>query len=84
MKARPLIFLSALSFMLLGMPGGPRAQPQDTGAAARRVIIFVWDGLRADDLTPGSSRSNMGFHASKSPTLMRVMMNAIGELLSSL
>jgi len=31
---------------------GLRAQPKDTGAAARRVIIFVWDGLRADDLTP--------------------------------
>src|SRR6201988_3999071 len=52
MKTRLLIFLSALTFMLLGMPGGLRAQPQDTGAAARRVIIFVWDGLRADDLTP--------------------------------
>ena len=52
MKARLLIFLSALSFMLLGMTAGLRAQPQETGAAARRVIIFVWDGLRADDLTP--------------------------------
>ncbi|KRQ96108.1 hypothetical protein CQ12_37095 [Bradyrhizobium jicamae] len=38
--------------MLLGMTGDLRAQPQETGAAARRVIIFVWDGLRADDLTP--------------------------------
>src|SRR4051794_11906661 len=52
MKARLLIFLSALSFVLLGMTAGLRAQPQETGAAARRVIIFVWDGLRADDLTP--------------------------------
>lgn len=52
MKARPLIFLSALSFMLLAMTAGLRAQPQETSAAARRVIIFVWDGLRADDLTP--------------------------------
>ncbi|MDB5612341.1 MAG: hypothetical protein JWP25_9241 [Bradyrhizobium sp.] len=52
MKARLLIFLSALAFMLLGMTAGLRAQPQETGAAARRVIIFVWDGLRADDLTP--------------------------------
>jgi arylsulfatase A-like enzyme len=52
MKARLLIFLSALSFMLLGMTAGLQAQPQETGAAARRVIIFVWDGLRADDLTP--------------------------------
>ena len=52
MKARLLIFLSALSFILLGMTTGLRAQPQEMGAAARRVIIFVWDGLRADDLTP--------------------------------
>ena len=52
MKTRLLIFVSALSFMLLGMMGDLRAQPQETDAAARRVIIFVWDGLRADDLTP--------------------------------
>ncbi len=52
MKIRPLIVLSALSFMLLGPAGGLRAQPQDTGPTPRRVIIFVWDGLRTDDLTP--------------------------------
>src|SRR3981189_3056230 len=52
MKIRPLIFLSALSFMLLGPAGGLQAQQQDTGPVARRVIIFVWDGLRTDDLTP--------------------------------
>src|ERR1044071_3796068 len=52
MRIRPLIFLSALSFMLLGLAGGLRAQQQDTGPTARRVIIFVWDGLRTDDLTP--------------------------------
>ena len=52
MKIRPLIFLSALSFMLLGLAGGLRAQQPDTGPAARKVIIFVWDGLRTDDLTP--------------------------------
>src|SRR5215211_5948662 len=52
MRIRPLIFLIALSFMLLGLAGGLRAQQQDTGPAARRVIIFVWDGLRTDDLTP--------------------------------
>ena len=45
-------FLSALPVMLLGMTAGLRAQQQETGPAARRVIIFVWDGLRADDLTP--------------------------------
>src|SRR5256885_16555300 len=52
MKIRPLIFVSVLSFMLIGLAGGLRAQQQDTGSAARRVIIFVWDGLRTDDLTP--------------------------------
>lgn len=52
MKIRPLIFLSALSFMLLGLAGGLRAQQRDTGPATRRVIVFVWDGLRTDDLTP--------------------------------
>jgi arylsulfatase A-like enzyme len=52
MKTRLLIFLSALSFILLGLTGDLRAQPQETDAAVRRVIIFVWDGLRADDLTP--------------------------------
>src|SRR5438270_3555210 len=51
MKARLLIFLSALSFVLLGMTAGLRAQPQETGAAARKVIIFVCDGLRSDDLS---------------------------------
>jgi len=52
MKIRPLIFLSALPFMLFGIMAGLRAQQQETGQVARRVIIFVWDGLRADDLTP--------------------------------
>jgi arylsulfatase A-like enzyme len=52
MRARLLLFLSALSLALVGTTAGLRAQPQDTGKAARRVIIFVWDGLRADDLTP--------------------------------
>src|SRR5262249_56076678 len=27
-------------------------QPHASGAAARRVILFVWAGLRADDLAP--------------------------------
>ena len=52
MKIRPLIFLSALPFMLFGITAGLRAQQQETGQVARRAIIFVWDGLRADDLTP--------------------------------
>jgi len=50
MKMRRFIFLTALSFVVLGFAGG-RAAPQQGGPAARRVIIFVWDGLRADDVT---------------------------------
>src|SRR5213596_3076932 len=51
MKMGRLIFSSALSFVVLGLAGAPAA-PQPGGPAARRVIIFVWDGLRADDVTP--------------------------------
>src|SRR6266446_2827586 len=51
MKIRTLLFLSALSFFVLGPGGGLGAQQQDAGSTARRVIIFVWDGLRADDVT---------------------------------
>ena len=43
MKMRLLIFLSALPLMLLGMAECVRAQQSEAG---------VWDGLRADDLTP--------------------------------
>src|ERR1041385_526050 len=50
MKIRTLLFLSALSFFALGPGGGLGAQ--DAGSIARRVLIFVWDGLRADDVTP--------------------------------
>jgi arylsulfatase A-like enzyme len=83
MKMRPLIFLSALSFMLLGPAGGRRAQQQDAGSAARRVIIFVWDGLRTDDVTPENmpnyfalARSGVVFadHHSVYPTF--TMMNS--------
>src|SRR5438876_10396146 len=52
MKIRTLLFLSALSFFVLGPGGGLGAQQRDAGTTARRVIIFVWDGLRADDVTP--------------------------------
>src|SRR5467141_4066429 len=51
MKIRILVFLSALSFFLLGPGSGLGAPQQDVGPAARKVIIFVWDGLRADDVT---------------------------------
>jgi arylsulfatase A-like enzyme len=52
MKMRLLILLTALPFMLFGMTASLRAQQPEMAPAARRVIIFVWDGLRADDLTP--------------------------------
>ena len=52
MKIRVILFLSALSFFVLGPGGGLGAQQQDAGSTARRVIIFVWDGLRTDDVTP--------------------------------
>ena len=51
MTIRILLFLSALSFVMLGLGGGLGAQQRDTGSTARRVIIFVWDGLRTDDVT---------------------------------
>jgi arylsulfatase A-like enzyme len=47
MKLRLLAVLSALSVVLFGTEV---LRAQDT--AARRVIVFVWDGLRSDDLTP--------------------------------
>jgi arylsulfatase A-like enzyme len=51
MTAKRFIFPIVLSFVVLGLGGGP-ATPQQGGSAPRRVIIFVWDGLRADDVTP--------------------------------
>src|ERR1700757_4712962 len=51
MKTRSLVLLGALSVMLLARPGDMCAQQPDA-SAKRRVIVFVWDGLRADDLTP--------------------------------
>jgi len=51
MIMRRFMCLIALSFVVLGLVGGPAA-PQQGGPPARRVIIFVWDGLRADDVTP--------------------------------
>ena len=54
MKIRMLVFLSALSFFALGSGIAFGAQQQDSGSPARRVIVFVWDGLRADDVTSGN------------------------------
>jgi arylsulfatase A-like enzyme len=51
MKMKRLVSLVTVSLVVLGLGGGP-ATPQQSGSAARRVIIFVWDGLRVDDVTP--------------------------------
>ena len=52
MITRALVFLGLALCFLLRLGDGLGAQQQDVGSAARRVIIFVWDGLRADDVTP--------------------------------
>src|SRR5439155_25485154 len=52
MKIRTAIFFSALSLFALGFAGSLQVQQQSPGPAVRRVIVFVWDGLRADDVTP--------------------------------
>src|SRR6266513_3971173 len=49
--SRASVSLIVLVSVVLALAGGPAA-PQQGGPAARRVIIFVWDGLRADDVTP--------------------------------
>src|SRR5947207_1072927 len=50
MKMKRFIFLIILSLVVLGF-GREAATPQPSGPTPRRVIIFVWDGLRADDIT---------------------------------
>src|SRR5437667_1474872 len=52
MRIKSLFLLSTLALMVLGPAASPRAQQKEAQANARRVIVFVWDGLRADDLTP--------------------------------
>ena len=52
MKKQLRMVLSALTLIPLTMAADVRAQQAETSQAARRVIVFVWDGLRADDLTP--------------------------------
>ena len=49
MWIRPKILLSILPFALLALTD-LRAKAQDQ--PPRKVIVFVWDGLRKDDLTP--------------------------------
>jgi arylsulfatase A-like enzyme len=51
MNIKRLVSLITVSLVVLGLGGGP-ATPQGGGSAPRRVIIFVWDGLRVDDVTP--------------------------------
>src|SRR5689334_22367660 len=51
MKVRSLVLLSALFTMLPPIADDSLAQQADA-SAKRRVIVFVWDGLRADDLKP--------------------------------
>src|SRR6476659_7951810 len=48
MNMRLAFVLSTLAFVFLSFTAGSYAQVQST----RRVIVFVWDGLRMDDLTP--------------------------------
>jgi arylsulfatase A-like enzyme len=52
MRIKQLFLLSTLALMVLGPAAGLRAQQNKAEPVARRVIVFVWDGLRADDLTP--------------------------------
>jgi predicted AlkP superfamily pyrophosphatase or phosphodiesterase len=71
MKARSLVLLGALSAML-APARDPRAQQTDASAKPR-TIIFVWDGLRADDLTPEITPNYfaLGELAPSSPTITR-------------
>jgi Type I phosphodiesterase / nucleotide pyrophosphatase len=52
MKIRMAIFVSALSLFDFVFAGNLPAQQQSPSLAVRRVIVFVYDGLRADDETP--------------------------------
>ncbi|WP_018321688.1 alkaline phosphatase family protein [Bradyrhizobium sp. WSM2793] len=51
MKMRSLALLGALSVILLA-PADDLCAQQPDASAKRRVIVFVWGGLRADDLAP--------------------------------
>lgn len=51
MNIKKAIFVMVLLFAAIDFVGRP-ASAQQSGSAPRRVILFVWDGLRADDVTP--------------------------------
>jgi predicted AlkP superfamily pyrophosphatase or phosphodiesterase len=51
MNMRAATFFGALSLFDLVFAGSLQAQQQSPGPTARKVIIFVYDGLRADDVT---------------------------------
>ena len=52
MGRKTVVFFSALSLAVLGLGSVAGAQQQSAGLNTRKVIVFVWDGLRADDVTP--------------------------------
>jgi len=63
----PLIFLGALPFMLFGMTADLRAQQQETGPVARRVIIFVWDYAKVSSSLRFGSAPQIGCATLNSP-----------------
>src|SRR5438093_3131135 len=78
-----LVYLGLVTHFTLALGDRVEAQQQDAGSAARRVIIFVLDGLRVDDVTPENmpnyfalARSGVVFsdHHSVYPTF--TMMNS--------
>jgi len=83
MIGKALISLGLVMPLTLGLVDRVAAQQQDAGPAPRRVIIFVLDGLRVDDVTPENmpnyfalARSGVVFadHHSVYPTF--TMMNS--------
>src|SRR5437762_5316322 len=52
MGRKTVVCFSALSLGVLGLGSVAGAQQQSAGLNTRKVIVFVWDGLRADDVTP--------------------------------
>src|ERR1051325_4572127 len=51
MDTRSLVLAGAFAALASAAPA-PHAQTATENPTARRVIVFVWDGLRADDVTP--------------------------------